>query len=835
MRILFPAGYFDPERYASRQLNLDMVTALAEAGHTVTVISPAPSRGVPKEPKWTRAEKKQGVLCGGKVEILRFPMLREGSNPVLRALRYLLCHLAQFFLASRCKSADLIFAVSTPPTQGALAALLKKRLRIPLVYQLQDVFPDSLVGAGLTAEGSLLWRIGRRIERFTYRNADRILVISEDFKENLRAKGVPERKIQVLPNWMDENTVVPVPPEENRLFEELELDRDAFLVTYAGNFGALQGLESLLWAAQLLREERDIRFLLFGSGMMEEKLRRLAAGLQLDNVRFFPLQSANRISEVYSLGDISVVSCKKGTGKSALPSKTWSILSAGRPVLAGFDADSGLCRLLRQENIGIRVPPEDPEALAIAIRQAYAQREVLAAMGARGRQYICKTLGRASGMDQFRKALEEAADGPDRLLWLGYGLSEARRQEIFAKGGALLSAHAVQTTLLQALRNDWRGPVYTVNLPGVPEYPAFPELLVRRDPWISDGETNCGVGYLNIKYVSALFKQRAVTKAVKRWSRGLFPGERPLILLYAMTSPFLLAAQVLKKRLPHAHIALIVPDLPEYMDLHMSLAKKLLKHLDARLIRHAQKAVDSWILFSEPMAEKLSLPEGSYLVMEGCVNPSAAEEPAGQSPPEKKVILYTGAYDLSYGIPELLEAFSQLKEPDTALWFAGSGPAEQLIEQSAQADPRIKNLGYLSDRNRLMSLQAQAALLVNLRDPAKPVFRYSFPSKLLEYLLSGVPVLTTQLPGIPEEYHPYLLTIPDNRPETIRDAMEQALALTREERDQLTAAARRFVLTQKTGDVQARRVLAFFSRRAGRPEWDAGAAREEEPHAASPA
>lgn len=828
---MFPAGYFEPERYGSQQLHLDMVTALAEAGHTVTVITPAPTRGVSRQTHRAYRKKKRESICGGRVEILRFSMLQEGKNPVLRALRYLLCHWAQFFLASKCKDADLIFAISTPPTQGAMAAFLKKRLRIPLVYNLQDVFPDSLVGAGLTAEGSLLWRVGRRIEDFTYRHADRILVISEDFRANLNAKGVPERKIQILPNWIDENAVLPVPREENRLFGELGLDRKAFTVTYAGNLGAVQGLETLLWAAHLLREEHNIRFLIFGAGVMEEKLRRLAAGLRLDSVRFFPLQSENRISEVYSLGDLSLVSCKKGTGKSALPSKTWSILSAGHPVLASFDAESELCRLLRKENIGIHVPPEDPEALAVALWQACAQREVLTAMGKRGRRYICQTLGRTAGMEKFRTALEETANAPDRLLWLGYSLSEERRQEILAKGGTLLSAYSVQTALLEALRKRWNGAVSTINLPGVPEYPAFPELLVRGDRWASDGETNCGVGYLNIKYASALFKRQAVKKAVKRWCRSLSPGDRPLVLLYAMTSPFLLAAQLLKKRLPRAHIALLVPDLPEYMDLHMPAVKKLLKRLDARLIRRAGKAVDSWILFSEPMAEKLSLPGGSFLVMEGCVNLSRTE-PVSRRTPGQKIILYTGAYDLSYGIPALLEAFSLLEEPDAELWFAGSGPARALIEQSAQADPRIKDLGYLADRDRLLSVQAEASLLVNLRDSAEPAFRYSFPSKLLEYLYSGVPVLTTELPGIPAEYYPYLLTIGDNRPETIRNAMEKALALSPEERDRRTADARRFVLTQKSGDAQAGRILAFLSRRAGRPDW--AAARKEEPHAASP-
>ena len=165
-----------------------------------------------------------------------------------------------------------MFCSSTPPTQGMLTAMVAKWLsrrygrKVPFVYNLQDIFPDSLVGAGLTHKGSLLWNAGRKIENFTYRHADKIIVISEDFKRNLIAKGVPESKIEVIYNWIDEDAVVPVAKADNPLFEELGLQRGKFNVVYAGNLGNAQNIDVIIDAAELLKDKGEIEFIIFGTG-----------------------------------------------------------------------------------------------------------------------------------------------------------------------------------------------------------------------------------------------------------------------------------------------------------------------------------------------------------------------------------------------------------------------------------------------------------------------------------------------------------------------------------------------------------------------------------------
>ena len=134
-----------------------------------------------------------------------------------------------------------------------MASLLGKRHHIPFVYNVQDIFPDSLFTTGVVKNRGLLWRWGNSIENKTYRNADKIIVISEDFKRNIMAKGVPEEKIVVVYNWVDEEAVVDVPRAENKLFDKYGLDRSKFYVTYNGNIGLTQNMDMLLEVAKELQ------------------------------------------------------------------------------------------------------------------------------------------------------------------------------------------------------------------------------------------------------------------------------------------------------------------------------------------------------------------------------------------------------------------------------------------------------------------------------------------------------------------------------------------------------------------------------------------------------
>lgn len=372
MKILKPCAYYEPEFFSSAHLDNDLEEALVNNGIDVCVVTPQPSRGCTEE-EYANFKHKE-YKYDGHVNIERFKLMKEGKNVFERAFRYIYMNIKQYLICLKYKDIDLIFADSTPPTQGALAALLKKRLKKPFVYNLQDVFPDSMVNAKMTKKGSLIWKIGRVIEDFTYRNADKIIVISDDFKKNIMEKGVPENKIVVIPNWVDTNVIYPVVKTNNKLYDEFNIPKDKYIVLYAGNLGNAQGSDIILETADLLSEYDDTIFVVFGGGSQFEKFKLKAKSRK--NLMVFDLLPSERVSEVYSLGDIALITCKKGTGMAGMPSKTWSIMACNVPIIASFDTDSELANILNQVDAGVCVEPENAERLSKAILNCYQNKNV---------------------------------------------------------------------------------------------------------------------------------------------------------------------------------------------------------------------------------------------------------------------------------------------------------------------------------------------------------------------------------------------------------------------------------------------------------------------------
>lgn len=414
MKILKLSPYYNPERVSNSHLSEDLEEAYVKNGFDVEIYTPVPTRGISKEIRKKYKKIKYEEKYDGKIVIRRFNLMPEGKRPALRALRYILSNIIQYNKGIGAKNIDILVGESTPPTQGVLMALVKKRLKVPFVYCLQDIFPDSLVVTGLTKKGSLVWKIGKAIENYSYKNADRIIVISEDMRQNIINKGVSDEKIRVISNWTDENQVVPVPKEKNTLFDEFMISRNCFNVTYAGNLGNAQDIDTFLHAAQILKNEDNIKFVIFGTGAKEDEYKRIAAENDLKNVSFYPLQPQERISEVYSLGDISLVSCKPGVGASAVPSKTWNILSSGTAVLACFDENTELHRLIDKYKFGKFVPAGNAIALADTILKLSSMPETCREMGTQGRQYILEHLTKDVCTKKYVEIIKELMP-PDQL------------------------------------------------------------------------------------------------------------------------------------------------------------------------------------------------------------------------------------------------------------------------------------------------------------------------------------------------------------------------------------------------------------------------------------
>ena len=409
MKLVYLVQYFSPEKASGLQLVEDLLEGFSAHGWKTDVFTPTPTRGVTDEQRKEYARKRVEIKYDGRLTIHRMHLYREGKGFVGRAIRYLLFSIECFWKAATVP-ADFIFTGSGPPTQGVVVGLAKKVSGKKVIYNLQDIFPDSLVTSGICGENSFLMKIGHAMENFTYSNADHIITITDDMKANIMKKGVPEDKISVVRNWIDTDKVKHISREDNLLFDELKLPRDGFYVVYAGNLGKVQGVDVILKTASLMKNNRDIKFVIFGNGSEEENLKKIVNDKHLDSVLMLPLQPIERASEVYSMADVSIISCTPGTGGSGMPSKTWTIMAAGVPIIASFDMPSEMERTIEEAECGFCTRAGDENELTEKIIRVFGDSRLKKCLGQNARRYAEKNVSKAEAVEKYIKSIERLVD-----------------------------------------------------------------------------------------------------------------------------------------------------------------------------------------------------------------------------------------------------------------------------------------------------------------------------------------------------------------------------------------------------------------------------------------
>jgi colanic acid biosynthesis glycosyl transferase WcaI len=309
---------------------------------------------------------------------------------------------------------EAVLAMSPPLTLGAAGWLAARRWRVPFVFNVQDVFPDVAVELGAIASPTVI-RAASALERWTYRRADAVTVLSDDLQENLVAKiqgtlREPYDRIRVIPNFVDTVRIAPRErdgtPGGGAYRREHGLG-DRQVVMYAGNVGFSQSLDLLVDAARRFEERgrSDVVFVINGGGSARPDLERRAAGL--DNLRFVDFQPSERLPDVLAAGDVHVVPLRRGLARSSVPSKTYSILAAGRPVLASVDEGTEVARVVDKAGAGVAVPPDDPEAFTAALTSLLDHPARAQAMGAAGRAFVERWVSPAAVAERYEALFEE--------------------------------------------------------------------------------------------------------------------------------------------------------------------------------------------------------------------------------------------------------------------------------------------------------------------------------------------------------------------------------------------------------------------------------------------
>ena len=408
MKILVVSLYYEPDQC---QGNGPLIRALcddwAAAGHDVTVITSFPHYNC--DAVWP---EYQGKLWQrervGLVKVLRsYIHVSTRKSGWLRLLNYLSFNVSSTLAGLLAEQPDVIFVLSPPLTIGLTAYLLGRLKGVPYCYNVQDIWPEAAVRLGLL-RGTRTIRFWERVERFIYRHARRIFAISDEFRENLQAKNVPAAQIEVIPNFVDTAFVRPL-PRHNAFAAKHELN-DKFVVLYAGNVGLSQGLEVVLDAAELLRDQKDqadVLFQIVGAGSSKAELMAEAARRGLPNVRFLPLQAEAEVPELYAACDVALIPLRRGLAQNSVPCKTYSIMSSARPYIASVDEGSNVWKLTERAECGVCIPPEDARALADAVMNLKAAPRRRQTMGANGRAFVELHFAREVVTQRYRQALEE--------------------------------------------------------------------------------------------------------------------------------------------------------------------------------------------------------------------------------------------------------------------------------------------------------------------------------------------------------------------------------------------------------------------------------------------
>jgi len=404
-RILILSIYHDPEPIPKTG---ELARELQRRGHPVTVVTAFPhypsGRLYPgyRLAPW-RWEMRDGV------RVLRtFIYPYHGRRGGLRMLNYLSWMVSSIQAAWLAPACDVIYVWHPPLTVGVSAWVISKLKRAPFVYDVQDLWPESALASGLMRPGRLVDGL-YRLADWVYRHAPRVLVVSQSAADYLRQRGVDPRKISVAHHWLDTS------PFERESTRDVRAEfgfGHKFVVMFAGNLGMVQGLETVIEAAALLRDRADVEFVLVGDGSDRARLERLVADQRLSNVRFLGQHPQAEMPAFMRAADALLVHLRRSEiADHAIPTKILSYLAASRPVVC---ATSGAAaELVRSAEAGLTLEPGDPVALAGAITHlASLSAEARGQLGRNGRAYLDEHFEKQTVIDGYERVLNELAGSP---------------------------------------------------------------------------------------------------------------------------------------------------------------------------------------------------------------------------------------------------------------------------------------------------------------------------------------------------------------------------------------------------------------------------------------
>jgi colanic acid biosynthesis glycosyl transferase WcaI len=396
VHVLVLNEYFPPDTSATAKLLLEFLEPLARK-HRVTVLCGRPSYDpTERHPYYLWRREVRGNLVierVGSTTFPRFQMRRRVSN--------YLTYLALAISRALAIRADVILAFTDPPVMGIAASYVARLTHRPFVYSINDLYPDMAVGGNIVRPSRMI-KCWERMHRKALRSAARVIVLGEDMRDRILAKGVDPARISIVRS----GAAVPetLPPPDNPVARRIRGDF-RFVLVHAGNLGFYGAWRTLVRAARLLESE-GVGLVFVGEGAKQSEIEAEAAGCAA--VRFLPYFSARDIPNVLASGDLHIVTVKRGLEGVVVPSKLYPLLAAGRPILAVAPVETDAARILGRARCGLVADPDDAEAVANAVRQVLREPGLLPEMALRARE-IAATYDKVKEINAFVKILEEVS------------------------------------------------------------------------------------------------------------------------------------------------------------------------------------------------------------------------------------------------------------------------------------------------------------------------------------------------------------------------------------------------------------------------------------------
>ncbi len=397
MHLLILAESFPPETKSASTLFFELAESLVKKGYQVSVVT--------RLPKYNVADGSlTGNLSGIKVHRCRTLSLPR-NIPLIRGLEHFLLAVIFFLAGLRIGKTDAVLVYSPPLPLGIAGYWLGRIRRCPVVVNIQDLYPKTVIDLGLL-KNKLLIKISKMMESFIYRQADLLTVHSDGNKKYVDEHGALASEI--VHNWVDAGLIKPG-PKDNEFSRTYKLT-DKFVVSFAGVMGFAQGLDVVIEAANLLKDEQQIIFLLVGDGVKQAGLARKAKQLELENVVFVPTQPLKKYPQVLQASDVCLVTLRQDLAAPAVPGKLLSIMASGKPVLASVPLAGDAPKVIEHYQAGLTVAAGEPELLAQALIKLYNNASLREKMGQNGRNAALEVFSREKAVEHydriFNKLLE---------------------------------------------------------------------------------------------------------------------------------------------------------------------------------------------------------------------------------------------------------------------------------------------------------------------------------------------------------------------------------------------------------------------------------------------